>query len=136
MDQRLALLEAFGIDAAVIFHFDEGLAEASPAAFVTDWLASGLGVGGVVTGHDFTFGHDRRGDIALLDRPCADMGIEAEAVPALADGGGVISSSRLRAALKAGDIATATRLLTRHFTIAGQVRHAHQLSPTHGLPPP
>src|SRR3546814_3543044 len=96
MDQRLALLEAFGIDAAVIFHFDEGLAEASPAAFVTDWLASGLGVGGVVTGHDFTFGHDRRGDIALLDRLCADMGIEAEAVPALADGGGVISSSRIR----------------------------------------
>src|SRR3546814_5216865 len=80
---------------------DEGLAEASPAAFVTDWLASGLGVGGVVSSHDFTFGHDRRGDIALLDRLCADMGFEAEAVPALADGGGVISSSRIRAALKA-----------------------------------
>src|SRR3546814_5541419 len=81
MDQRLALLEAFGIDAAVIFHFDEGLAEASPAAFVTDWLASGLGVGGVGTGNDFTFGHDRGGDIAILARPCADMGIEAGAVP-------------------------------------------------------
>src|SRR3546814_15293934 len=77
MDQRLALLEAFGIDAAVIFHFDEGLAEASPAEFVTDWLASGLGVGGVVTGHDFTFGHDWPGDLALLDRFCAAMGFEA-----------------------------------------------------------
>lgn len=134
MDQRLALLEAFGIDAAVIFHFDEGLAEASPAAFVTDWLASGLGVGGVVTGHDFTFGHDRRGDIALLDRLCADMGIEAEAVPALADGGGVISSSRIRAALKAGDLATATRLLTRPFTIEGEVGHGDKLGRTIGFP--
>src|SRR3546814_1743831 len=92
---------------------------------ISDWSSDvcSSDLGGVVTGHDFTFGHDRRGDIALLDRLCADMGIEAEAVPALADGGGVISSSRIRAALKAGDIATATRLLTRPFTIEGEVGH-------------
>src|SRR3546814_12467450 len=62
------------------------------------------------------------------------MGIEAEAVPALADGGGVISSSRIRAALKAGDIATATRLLTRPFTIEGEVGHGDKLGRTIGFP--
>src|SRR3546814_18646270 len=103
---------------------------------ISDWSSDvcSSDLGGVVTGHDFTFGHDRRGDIALLDRLCADMGIEAEAVPALADGGGVISSSRIRAALKAGDIATATRLLTRPFTIEGEVGHGDTLGPTIGFP--
>src|SRR3546814_1022647 len=42
MDQRLALLEAFGIDAAVIFHFDEGLAEASPRPSLPTGLQTGL----------------------------------------------------------------------------------------------
>src|SRR3546814_18376542 len=62
------------------------------------------------------------------------MGIEAEAVPALVDGGGVISSSRIRAALKAGDIATATRLLTRPFTTEGEVGHGDKLGRTIGFP--
>src|SRR3546814_6847119 len=56
------------------------------------------------------------------------------AVPALADGGGVISSPRIRAALKAGDIATATRLLTRPFTIEGEVGHGDKLGRTIGFP--
>jgi riboflavin kinase/FMN adenylyltransferase len=134
MDQRLALIETFGADAAVIFHFNEGLAEASPAAFVTDWLASGLGVSAVVTGRDFTFGRDRAGNVEMLDKLCADMGIEAEAVAPIADQDGIVSSTRIRNALREGRISEANRLLTRPYTIEGIVGHGDKLGRTIGFP--
>jgi riboflavin kinase / FMN adenylyltransferase len=112
LEQRQRLFAEAGADAMLVFDFDAELAATSAEDFVIKLLGEWLGVSGVVTGEDFTFGKARGGNIALLRELGALHGIAATAMGPVVDDGGVISSSRIRDALKAGDCATATRLLT------------------------
>ncbi|MGA1806885.1 MULTISPECIES: bifunctional riboflavin kinase/FAD synthetase [Sphingobium] len=129
LDQRQALFAAAGADAMLVFDFTRELAALDPAGYVR-LLMEQLGVAAVVTGEDFTFGKGRSGTIASF----AELGLPAEAVAPVTDAEGVISSSRIRAALQAGDCGTATRLLTRPFAIQGVVQHGDKLGRTIGFP--
>lgn len=133
--QRLALFDAFGMDASVVLRFDHDFAALSADAFVEEWLIRRLGLAGVVTGEDFTFGKGRSGDVARLAQLGAVHGFSAEAVaPVCSPDGGVVSSTRIREALKAGDPPTATRLMTRPFAIEGVVEHGDKRGRTIDFP--
>jgi riboflavin kinase/FMN adenylyltransferase len=132
--QRLDLFEAFGIDGAIALPFDHALAAQSAEAFVADWLHARLGVSGVVTGGDFTFGKGREGDVARLAALMAAQHGTAAVVAPITDDAGVISSTRIRHALAAGDPQTATRLLTRPFTVRAVVEHGAKLGRQLGFP--
>jgi riboflavin kinase/FMN adenylyltransferase len=134
MDQRARLLEEAGVDGMYVFHFDAGFAAASPEQFVTEWLVGNLGAAGVVTGEDFTFGRNRGGDVRLLAALGRAHHFSAECVPPVVEDGAVVSSSRIREALRAGDCETATRLLTRPFTIEGMVEHGDKRGRAIGYP--
>ncbi|HEY0413529.1 MAG TPA: bifunctional riboflavin kinase/FAD synthetase [Allosphingosinicella sp.] len=134
MDQRTRLLEAAGLDGMFVFRFDAAFAAVTPEAFVTQWLVERLGAAGVVTGEDFTFGRNRGGDIGLLRRLGAAHGLSSDAVAPVTDAGEPISSTRIRHALRAGDCATAARLLTRPFTIEGVVEHGDKRGREIGYP--
>lgn len=134
IDQRARLFEAAGADAMLLFNFDRRLAAVSAEDFVTEWLIERIGAAVVVTGEDFTFGAARRGNVAMLREIGAAHGLRAEAVGPVTDGDGVISSSRIRTALQAGDCETAARLLTRPFAIEGEVVHGSKLGRTIGFP--
>jgi riboflavin kinase / FMN adenylyltransferase len=134
LDQRAALFAAAGADAMLTFAFDETLASVSADDFVTDWLGTRAGAAGVVTGEDFTFGKGRGGSVPILRATGHTIGLTCEAVGPVCDDSGVISSSRIRAALQAGDCATATRLLTRPFSIEGVVQHGDKVGRTLGYP--
>ena len=134
MPQRLDLFEGFGIDATAVIPFTRDLAALSAEAFVAEWLVARLGVGGVVTGDDFTFGKGRSGDTAMLAALGAAHGFSAEVVAPVANGGGTISSSRVRACLQAGNPGAAATLLTRPFTVRGTVEHGAKLGRTLGFP--
>lgn len=122
LDQREHLFAHAGADAMLVFHFDKALCVTSSEDFVSDVLAKQIGAAGVVTGDDFTFGRGRKGDVPLLKTLGEEHGILAEAVaPVLLDGTR-ISSGRIREALQAGDIRTATHLLTRDYAIEGIVQ--------------
>ncbi len=129
LDQRQALFARAGADAMLVFDFTPELAALDPAGYVR-LLTQGLGVAAVVTGEDFTFGKGRSGTIDSF----AALGLPAEAVAPVRDEGGVISSSRIREALIAGDCDTAARLLTRPFAIQGVVQHGDKLGRTIGFP--
>jgi riboflavin kinase/FMN adenylyltransferase len=129
LDQRQALFASAGADAMLVFDFTPELAVLDPAAYVR-LLTEELGVSAVVTGEDFTFGKGRSGTIDSFTA----LGLSAEAVAAVVDAQGVISSSRIREALIAGDCDTATRLLTRPFAIQGVVQHGDKLGRTIGFP--
>ena len=96
--QRLDLLAAFGVDAAVMIPFTRELAGLPAETFVEQWLVRRLGLSGVVTGGDFTFGEGRQGNIEQLAAMGAQLGFSAEVVAPVTDAGGVISSTRVRAA--------------------------------------
>jgi riboflavin kinase/FMN adenylyltransferase len=134
LDQRERLFGAAGADAMYVFHFGDALASVSADDFVGDWLGEALGAAGVVTGEDFTFGHKRGGNVDVLRETGAKHGIEARAVAPVFDAGQPVSSSRIRDALKAGDCAAATHLLTRPFAIEGIVIHGDKRGREIGYP--
>ena len=122
LDQREALFAHAGADAMLVFHFDKALAVTSSEDFVSEVLAKEIGAAGVVTGDDFTFGRGRKGDVPLLKALGEQHGVIAEAVAPVVLGGTRISSGRIRDALQAGDLGTATHLLTRDYAIEGVVQ--------------
>lgn len=131
LSQRARLYAAAGADAMVVLPFNAELAALTAEEFVADRLA---GVSAVVTGEDFTFGKNRGGNISVLAELGRKYGFEAEAVAPVAEGGEIISSSRIREALQAGDCETATRLLTRPFTVEGVVQHGDKNGRDLGYP--
>jgi len=134
LDQRERLFAAAGADAMLVFQFDRALAARTAEEFVA-MLADDFGAAGVVTGEDFTFGKGRAGNVAALRDLGAKRGLTAETVaPVIDDAGEIISSSRVRDALVAGDCATATRLLSRPFAIEGVVIDGDKRGRTIGFP--
>ncbi len=134
LDQRQRLFAAAGADAMLVFAFDGALAGLSAAAFAQERLADAIGAGGVVTGTDFTFGRGRDGDVAVLAALGERLGFAAETVAPVTLDGQVVSSSRIREALQAGDPRTAAALLTRPFAVEGVVEPGAQLGRTLGYP--
>ena len=134
LDQRAELFAAAGADAMLVFAFDGELAATSAEAFMRDLLAERIGAAGVVTGEDFTFGQHRGGNIGVLREIGARCGISARAIGPVVESGLAVSSSRIRDALKAGDCATAERLMTRPFAIRATVQHGDKRGRTIGYP--
>ncbi|WP_010183301.1 bifunctional riboflavin kinase/FAD synthetase [Sphingomonas sp. PAMC 26605] len=134
LDQRERLFAAAGADAMIVFPFDAALAALTAREFVADRLIDKIGVGGVVTGDDFTFGKAKSGNVAVLAALGIEHGFAVETVGAVALDGVAVSSSRIRDLLKAGDPRGAAQLLTRPFTVAGTVQHGDKLGRTIGYP--
>ena len=134
LDQRQELFASAGADAMLVFAFDAELASTTAEDFMARLLVDRLGAAGVVTGEDFTFGKGRGGNIELLKTRGAELGLSSRAVGPVLEGGEVVSSSRIREALKTGDCETAARLLTRPFAIRGIVQHGDKVGRTIGFP--
>lgn len=134
MDQRARLFEAAGVDAMYVFDFDAALAGLSAEDFVGERLVRDLGVAGVSTGEDFTFGKARSGDIPLMRALGERHGFTVDTVAPVQLDGVTVSSTRIREALRAGDPRAAARLLTRPYTIDGVVQHGDKVGRTLGFP--
>jgi riboflavin kinase / FMN adenylyltransferase len=134
LDQRQRLFAAAGADAMLVFDFDAALAATTADDFIAKLLVARLGVSTVVTGEDFTFGKGRGGNISVLREVGAAHGLGSTAVGPVSDENGIISSSRIREALQAGDCPTATRLLTRPFAVEGVVQHGDKNGRLLGFP--
>ncbi len=131
LDQRERLFAEAGAHAMIVFPFNEALAALTAQEFAAQYLTR---IAGVVTGEDFTFGKGKSGNVAVLADLGRRYGFIAEAVSAVGEGGEIVSSSRIRRALAEGDCATASRLLTRPYTIEGVVEHGAKLGRTIGYP--
>ncbi|KQM31316.1 bifunctional riboflavin kinase/FAD synthetase [Sphingomonas sp. Leaf10] len=134
LDQRERLFGEAGADAMLVFHFDAALAGLSAEAFAADRLAEMVGAAGVVTGTDFTFGKGRSGDVATLAALGERYGFVAETVAPVGDGTAVVSSSRIRDALREGRPREAAAMLTRPFAVEGVVERGAQLGRQLGYP--
>ncbi len=133
LDQRQQLFGAAGADAMLVLPFDAALAGTTAEDFITGLLLDRYGAAGVVTGADFVFGKGRGGDVVTLADHARRLGFFTEMVAPVEDDA-VISSSRIREALQAGDCKTAARLLTRPFTVRGRVEHGDKNGRLLGFP--
>ncbi|MBN8849770.1 MULTISPECIES: bifunctional riboflavin kinase/FAD synthetase [unclassified Sphingomonas] len=134
LDQRERLFAAAGADGMIVFHFDGALAALEAEEFVRDRLVGLLGVGGVVTGEDFTFGHNKSGNAVTMAAFGARYGFTDATVGAVLLDGAPVSSSRIRDALREGNPREAARLLTRPWAIEGIVQHGDKLGREIGFP--
>jgi riboflavin kinase/FMN adenylyltransferase len=133
LEQRQELYLAAGATAMLVFHFDADLAGTTAEDFIRTILIERLGAHGVVTGGDFTFGKGAKGNVELLRTLGGELGLESRVVEAV-EKDGIVSSSRIREALREGDPQLAADLLTRPFAIRGIVEHGDKRGRTIGYP--
>lgn len=131
---RLALIAETGIDAAVVVAFTREVAVVEPEGFVRDVLVGALQARDVVVGFNHRFGRGARGDSALLEALGGKLGFRAHVIPPLAIEGTPVSSSEVRAALQAGDVERASRLLGRPYSAEGEVVRGAGRGRTLGFP--
>lgn len=128
-------LAALGIDLLYELPFDEAFSRIAAEAFITEVLAEALGARHVACGPDFHFGHRRTGTPALLATLGPAHGIGVTVVPEATDAtGGELSSTAVRDALRAGDLARAEAILGRPWEIRGRVERGAALGRTLGFP--
>ena len=132
--EKLELLAEAGIHRTHVLRFGARLAALAADRFVEEVLLRGLGVRWLLVGRDFRFGARRAGDFAALEAAAAGGRFEVEAMGDVMESGQRISSSGVRAALAAGDLAGAARLLGRGYSMSGRVAHGEKLGRTLGFP--
>lgn len=122
-DRKATLLAELGVDAIIAYPTDRELLALTPREFFKRVVLEQLEARALVEGPNFYFGHDRAGDVTMLRQLCAEAGISVEIVQPLVYGGQVVSSSRVRESIRAGDVALARQMLTRPYRIRGMVTH-------------
>lgn len=121
IDQRLDLFASLGVDLALVLTFSEELCRLSPIEYVRTVLVESLSAKSISVGHNHHFGRDREGDAELLRR----LGGEHDYIVHVADmvtvDGQEVSSTRIRELIAAKDLELAATLLSRPFTLRGEV---------------
>jgi riboflavin kinase/FMN adenylyltransferase len=131
---KLERMAAAGMDRVHVARFDARLASLPAERFVDAYVAHGLRAAWLLVGRDFRFGAKRGGDFGLLEQLAGRHGFELEAMPEVALQGERVSSSAVRAALAAGDLAGAERLLGRPYAMSGRIAHGEKLGRELGFP--
>ncbi|MGZ3747049.1 MAG: bifunctional riboflavin kinase/FAD synthetase [Pseudobdellovibrionaceae bacterium] len=132
-DQR-EQLDHLGITHLVEQEFTLGFAKLSAADFVQFYLIDKLKVKTLVVGYDFSFGSNRLGDISYLQKICREKNIKLVVVPAYEEKGEIVSSSKIRAELKQGDLQKVYSFLGRNYYLRGIVHHGDARGRTIGVP--
>jgi riboflavin kinase/FMN adenylyltransferase len=132
--RRARTLAGLGVDVVVVLPFDERLRMLTAETFIDRVLRGSLAARHVVVGSNFRFGHRAAGDVDLLTRVGAREGFTVDGVDLLTADGEEISSTRIRAALGAGDVELAARLLGRPYGIDGTVVHGDHRGRALGYP--
>jgi riboflavin kinase/FMN adenylyltransferase len=133
VSDRVRLLREDGAEGVVVFHFDEAFAKISADGFLDRVQAAG-DVRRIVVGPDFHFGRRAEGDVEMLRARGKRDGFEVDVVTPLQIDGAIVSSTRIRNLLLAGDVTAAARLLGRPFAIRGRVIHGAKRGRALGFP--
>jgi riboflavin kinase/FMN adenylyltransferase len=133
IEERAELLAALGLDALMVLPFTPAVANTRAADFV-EALLRHLHLAELWGGPDFAFGYQREGNVPFLRRLGTECGFAVHVVEPLIWEGALVSSSRVRAALEAGDIRQATGCLGRPYRLAGIVVHGNGRGHDIGIP--
>ena len=125
--EKVELLAAAGVERLLYLRFDERLRQMAPSAFIDAVLVRGLRVKSLILGDDFRFGRGRAGDSELIRSVGVREGFDTLPTATHEHEGERVSSTRIRAALAAGDFALAQVLLDRPYCMAGRVMHGRRL---------
>lgn len=123
-ERKAQLLAAHGVDKIVAYPTDEALLQLSARAFFDNIVRESLDARAMVEGPNFYFGHNREGDVTLLEQLTTAAGMSLDVVePYALDDQTLVSSSLIRRLIADGDVARAAELLSAPYRIRGMVTH-------------
>ncbi|HEX8930657.1 MAG TPA: bifunctional riboflavin kinase/FAD synthetase [Actinomycetota bacterium] len=134
LSQRVELLGRHGMEFVLVLPFTPKLSRMAAEEFAVKVLLEAVNARVVVVGANFRFGHKAAGDARLIAELARPRGVDVVALSLDADQGEPVSSTRVRAALAAGEVETVRRLLGRPFTVAGHVVHGAERGRRLGIP--
>lgn len=132
--EKADLLSRMGVDHLVIQPFTLDFSRMEYDLFVKEMLVDGLGVKTLVIGYDHQFGHRRKGNMAELLQLAPQLGFEVEEIPEQDVDEIAVSSTRIRKALKAGEVETAALMLGYQYSLNGTVVQGRRIGRTLGYP--
>lgn len=134
IDEKIEKLERLGVDVLISYPFTKYTAAMEPEQFIEKVLVEKIGAKVIVVGKDFHFGHQRKGNVTLLQKYAEKHGYEVVPLEKIEADNQVVSSTRIRKEIKKGNMEKVTELLTTPYTIVGEVIHGKQLGRTIGMP--
>ena len=132
--EKLELLADCGIERVHLCRFDYRFAQITAEEFIERVIARGLGARWLLAGDDFRFGARRAGDLVMLKQYAPRLGLEVSAMASVMQDRERVSSTAVRKALAAGELARAERLLGRAYSISGRVVRGDGLGQKLGFP--
>jgi len=121
LPQKLGAVESLGADTLLLIHFDEQFSRQPGENFIRS-LARDLGkIQSLCVGADFVFGRQRGGNVTLLKKLGGELGFIVHGLAEISLDGQVVSSTRIREAIRAGDFDAASQMLGRPYAISGCV---------------
>ena len=132
--ERCSVLAREGIEYALVLPFTREIAHWTPEQFVERVLANALRARVVIVGDNFRFGHNQAGDVQVLAQLSERFGFETRVVAPVTRRGRTVSSSEIRRAVEAGNVALAARLLGRPYATAGVVVPGHGVGSKQTVP--
>ncbi len=132
--EKLQALRRFAVDRVLCIRFNRAFADLPAQEFIDRVLVEKLGVKYLVVGDDFRFGHNRTGNYALLQAAGVRHNFHVTHMHTFSIDGERVSSTGVRAALAAGDLMHAEKLLGRRFRMSGRVAHGNKLGRQLGFP--
>ncbi len=133
-EEKISLLAGLGIDALILIPFSLDYARTTAEAFIREVLWEGLRIRKILIGHDYTFGHGKEGNEAFLTEAGHRLGFLVEVMNAFSIGDTVISSTKIRDALLAGEVGFAATLLGRPYNLSGRVVSGNRRGVDLGFP--
>ncbi len=121
LSEKKKIIETFGMDNLLVIQFTKEFSQQTPEEFVDKYLINGIGVKEIVIGYDHHFGKGRGGDIEILKKKGEEIGFGVTAVPEYKIDDIIVSSTKIRKALIAGDIVNANKMLGRFYSFEGVV---------------
>ncbi|MBI5970676.1 MAG: bifunctional riboflavin kinase/FAD synthetase [Deltaproteobacteria bacterium] len=132
-EEKIKLIAGLGPNFLILAKFTKGFAEKHPREFVEEFIVP-MDVKEVWVGHDFSFGKGKAGTVSHLKSLGAELGFKVNMIPACKKDGHIVSSSRIRALVKSGEVKKAARLLGRGFSVKGVVVRGKRTGRALGFP--
>jgi riboflavin kinase/FMN adenylyltransferase len=132
LDHKARVVDKLGIQLLIPLHFDKEFAKLEAREFIEKLTAAPLRT--IAVGEDWRFGHNRSGDVGLLERMAATHDFRLEAVPPVMHDGERVSSTRIRQAIRDGNLDSAEEMLGRPYVISGPVVEGRKLGRSLGFP--
>jgi riboflavin kinase / FMN adenylyltransferase len=134
LPQKLCALESLGADTLLVIHFDETFSRQTGEEFIRS-LARDVGqIQSLCVGADFVFGHRRSGNVSLLKKLGTEISFHVHGLAAVSLDNQIVSSTRIRELIHAGELDTVSQMLGRPYAISSRVIHGEHLGKNMGFP--